>query len=289
MNEDDVFEHKEAMGYVEEQSPHKVQVTISCRNLIDMDGIGNKSDPFAVLYIKAEKDVKWQRVGRTKTIPNCLNPDFQETFFVNYHFERNQLLRVEIFDEDDDSNDLIGNFDCFLNKLLTAHNQTIKGELIMGQARAGTRGKIYLTANSVSKSNNVAKMSIQCRIIDKKNKAKKGFLCFCKPPKDNPFLIIEKLGPQIGRQNNWIRVYETETQTDILNPLYKKVNINMFNLCGGNSATMLRFSLFSRIEGAEKHLLYGRCETSAKEIQKRPEVERELINERGKPKVAGTI
>ena len=175
-----------------------------------MDGIGNKSDPFAILYIKAEKDNKWARVGITKTIPNCLNPDFQEEFLVNYQFEKNQIVKVEVFDEDDDENQLIGNFECFLNKLLTAHNQTIKGELVMTNSRSGTRGKIYLTANSVSKSNNAAKISMQCRIIDKKNKEKKGFLCFCKPPQDNPFLIIEKLGPQIGSKNNWQRVLKTE-------------------------------------------------------------------------------
>ena len=40
-----------------------------------MDGIG-ESDPFAIVYIKAEKDFKWQRVGRTETINNNLCPDF---------------------------------------------------------------------------------------------------------------------------------------------------------------------------------------------------------------------
>ena len=55
-----------------------------------------------------------------------------------------------------------------------------------------SRGRIFLVANSVSKSNNVAKFEIVCHVIDKKNKEKKGFLCFCKPPEDNPFLVIER-------------------------------------------------------------------------------------------------
>ena len=70
-----------------ETCPHKVQVSIMCRNLIDMDGIGNKSDPYAKLFAKAEKAEKWLYVGRTKTISNCLNPDFEEIFQINYHFE----------------------------------------------------------------------------------------------------------------------------------------------------------------------------------------------------------
>ena len=57
MGKDQIEEYAEHVDTI--QSPHKVQVTISCRNLIDMDGIGNKSDPYAILYAKAEKDLKW--------------------------------------------------------------------------------------------------------------------------------------------------------------------------------------------------------------------------------------
>lgn len=77
-----------------------------------------------------------------------------------------------------------------------------------------------------------------------------------------------------------------------MNPLFKKISINMFSLCSGNPSTPLRISLFSQVDmnlEDSKMLLYGRLETTAKEIEKRPTIERELINERGKPKVAGTI
>ena len=191
MAEDEIEEHSEAMGLVE--SPHKVQISLSCRGLADMDGIGGKSDPFAIVYVKGEKDLKWQRVGKTATIKDCLSPDFPEVFMVNYLFERNQIIKVEVFDEDeDDTSELIGNFECLLNKLLTNNNQTIKGELCMDTKRTGTRGKIYVTANSVSQSNDMAKMNITCHVIDRKKKDKQGFLCFCKPPEDNPWLLIER-------------------------------------------------------------------------------------------------
>ena len=45
-------------------------------------------------------------------------------------------------------------------------------------------------------------MSVQCK-VEAKNKEKKGFLCFCQPPEDNPFLVIEKMGPQEGTKMNW--------------------------------------------------------------------------------------
>lgn len=81
MGDDEIEEHAEAMDMI--KCPHKVQIRLSCRNLLDMDLTG-KSDPYAILYAKAEKEQKWQKIGKTKTIYNCLNPDFTENFFVNY-------------------------------------------------------------------------------------------------------------------------------------------------------------------------------------------------------------
>ena len=62
----------------------------------------DKSDPYAVLYVKAEGEKKWQRLGQTEVAWNNLNPIFIKTFMVNYLFEKNQTVKVEIYDYDDD-------------------------------------------------------------------------------------------------------------------------------------------------------------------------------------------
>ena len=136
----------------------------------------------------------------------------------------------------------------------------------------------------------MAKMNIVCHIIDKKNKDKKGFMCFCKPPEDNPYLIIERQGPSETSKINWVRVYESDVEEDCLDPHFKKISINLFHLCNGNKNMNLRFSLFTKTDSG-KSLLYGHSEISPKEIEDKisKKVERELINERAKPKVAGTI
>ena len=126
-----------------------------------------------------------------------------------------------MYDEDpDDQWDFIGNFECMLNKLLTAHNQTLKDHLVLKNTRAGSRGRIILTAHSVEQSNNMAKMDIVCRIVDFKNKNKKGFLCFCKPPEDNPKLVIERQGEALEGTNKikWVQVYESEVMIGNVNP-----------------------------------------------------------------------
>ena len=63
----------------------------SCGGLagLDNDGPGDKSDPYAIVYFKAEKDKKWTKLGRTETRTDDLNPDFDKVFDINYKFERN--------------------------------------------------------------------------------------------------------------------------------------------------------------------------------------------------------
>ena len=53
MKDDEIEEHAEAMDMIE--CPHKVQISLSCRNIADMD-LGGKSDPYAIIYAKAEKE-----------------------------------------------------------------------------------------------------------------------------------------------------------------------------------------------------------------------------------------
>lgn len=103
-------------------SPNSVNVYISCRNLIDLDLGISKSDPFAVMFLKSEHESIWQCLGRTETVWNNLNPDFLKFFKVNYYFEKNQFIRLEIYEQDDnDDHELIGFYECALNKILTAN------------------------------------------------------------------------------------------------------------------------------------------------------------------------
>ena len=278
------------------QSPHKIKIEIACKDLVDLDfGMGT-SDPFAILYVKGEKDQKWIKLGQTETINSQLSPTFEKIFEINYLFERNQIIRCEVFDEDEDgSSELIGNFDCPLNKLLVARNQSIKGELVLSQKSNNSkgRGKITLQASSVTDSNNQASMEIICHILDKKKKDKKGFLCFCKPPEDNPFLVIERQGNVEGNKIQWVEVYKSEVKEDTLAPEFIKISINLFRLCHGNKQLPLRFSLYSQSDPFGKPLLYGHqeltCQQILNSIAKYKDQGRELINEKAKPKVAGTI
>lgn len=99
---------------------HKVEIHIKCKDLVDLDVIG-KSDPYAILYVKAENDKKWQKLGQTEVQYDCLNPFFVKSFMINYLFEKNQTIKCEIYDFDEEEHEMIGQYSVQLNKLLTAH------------------------------------------------------------------------------------------------------------------------------------------------------------------------
>ena len=54
MTNDQIEEHKAQF----EKNAHRIEIRIKCKNLVDMDVVG-LSDPFAILYLKAEQEVKW--------------------------------------------------------------------------------------------------------------------------------------------------------------------------------------------------------------------------------------
>ena len=164
---------------IEEQKKHfdtanvheQVEIFISCKNLIDLDNL-DKSDPYAILNVQDENSKEWCSLGKTEVVANNLNPSFSKSFMVNYIFEKNQILKVEIFDADDgtDDDDLIGYYTVPLNQILTSKDQTKKGELITkeGKSTAGKRGSVKLKAEPVASSNKRIIFVPKCNLVPKK-------------------------------------------------------------------------------------------------------------------------
>ncbi|XP_033106485.1 copine-5-like [Anneissia japonica] len=100
----------------------KVEITVSCRNLIDKDVL-SKSDPICVLYTAQLGTDKFAEFERTEIIQNNLNPDFVKKFILDYYFEECQRLKFEIYDIDSASSklnrhDFLGAAQCSLGQIL---------------------------------------------------------------------------------------------------------------------------------------------------------------------------
>ncbi|XP_033942084.1 copine Va [Pseudochaenichthys georgianus] len=100
----------------------KVEITVSCRNLLDRDTF-SKSDPLLVLYTQGAECKQWREFGRTEVIDNTLNPDFIRKYILDYFFEEKQNLRFDVYDIDSKSPDLakhdfLGQVHCTLGEIV---------------------------------------------------------------------------------------------------------------------------------------------------------------------------
>ena len=227
-------------------------------------------------------------MGKTETIYNNLSPNFNKVFDISYYFEKNQIIRVDIYDaDDDDDHELIGTYQQNLNKLLTSAGQTIKADLnYNGDKGVKNRGKIIIRADSVNQCNHEVRMNIQAYLTTMQQK---GILCFCKGNSDHPYLTISRESQADDETHEqWIQVFESKIneETSKIFVDIKKIKIKLQRLCNNNKKLPLKFALYNFINN-EKRLLYGLLETNIETILKQPGTVFDLVDPKGK--VSGNI
>uniref|UniRef100_A0A8C2I7X0 Copine Va n=1 Tax=Cyprinus carpio TaxID=7962 RepID=A0A8C2I7X0_CYPCA len=138
----------------------KVEITVSCRNLLDRDTF-SKSDPckYFSFYIT--------EFGRTEVIDNTLNPDFVRKYILDYFFEEKQ--------------NLLGSPGSHLEKPL-------------GGIPGKNCGTIILTAEELGNCRDCATMQFCANKLDKKDFFGRSdpFMMFYRSNEDGTFTICHK-------------------------------------------------------------------------------------------------
>lgn len=150
-----------------------ISLHISCRNLADLDTF-TVSDPVCHVYVgEGEHQDRWKLYGKTEQIENNLNPDFVTHFEMDYYFEKEQRIKIEVYDVDITELEHIGNFETTLGAIMGSMNTTQMGELYLPKKKTKkSRGKIILRAEKVSTSNDLIKFSVNISNL----KSNKGWL-----------------------------------------------------------------------------------------------------------------
>uniref|UniRef100_A0A3B3TGG1 Copine family member 9 n=1 Tax=Paramormyrops kingsleyae TaxID=1676925 RepID=A0A3B3TGG1_9TELE len=170
----------------------KIEVTVSCRNLLDMDTF-SKSDPGTcpLLLITLQPPL----FGRTEVIENTLNPDFVRKFVLDFFFEEKQNLRFDVYNVDSRScniskHDFLGQTFCTLGEIIGSTGGRLEKTLsgIPGK-RCGT---VILTAEELSNCRDLATMQFCANKLDKKDFFGKSdpFLVFYRSNEDGTFTIL---------------------------------------------------------------------------------------------------
>lgn len=187
----------------------KIYLHISCRNLADLDTF-TVSDPVCHIYVGDGDDPNsWRLYGKTEQIENNLNPDFVTHFEMDYYFEKEQRIKVEVYDVDITELEHIGNCETTLGAIMSSINTTYMDDLLLpNKKKKKSRGKIILRAEKMSTSNDLIYFSVNIHNL----RSNKGWFC----GSDDPFFYIEKA--RNDNQDEFLKVIQSEPVRSNLNP-----------------------------------------------------------------------
>ncbi|XP_005084968.1 copine-5 isoform X2 [Mesocricetus auratus] len=251
----------------------KVEITVSCRNLLDKD-MFSKSDPLCVMYTQGMENKQWREFGRTEVIDNTLNPDFVRKFIVDYFFEEKQNLRFDLYDVDSKSPDLskhdfLGQAFCTLGEIVGSSGSRLEKPLTIGAFSLNSRtgkpmpavsnggvpgkkcGSIILSAEELSNCRDVATMQFCANKLDKKDFFGKSdpFLAFYRSNEDGTFTICHK----------------TEVMKNTLNPVWQTFSIPVRALCNGDYDRTIKVEVYDWDRDGS-HDFIGEFTTSYREL-----------------------
>eukprot|EP01091_Cochliopodium_minus_P012551 TRINITY_DN3823_c1_g1_i1.p1 TRINITY_DN3823_c1_g1~~TRINITY_DN3823_c1_g1_i1.p1 ORF type:complete len:724 (-),score=170.10 TRINITY_DN3823_c1_g1_i1:161-2263(-) len=250
----------------------KVELSISCENLINMDTF-SKSDPIVILYTLNDIG-KWHEYGRTEMIKDNLNPQFVKKFIINYHFEELQKLKFECYDIDAineplSKQDFIGEMYCTLAEIVTSSGQKIKRPLTISTNTSSVRGDIIISVEEVQDVNQVLNIQFSAKNLDKVD-----FFT-----KSDPFVVISK----VREDGQHIPVLKTEIQKKTQDPSWKSNVVSLQLLCNGDFDRPLIWEIFDYSRSGN-HTLIGLFQTSMRDLDEKKKREFEVINDKKKSK-----
>ncbi|XP_067915113.1 copine-8 isoform X1 [Heterodontus francisci] len=233
----------------------KVEITISCRNLLDRDTF-SKSDPICVLYLQGIGNKEWREYGRTEAIDNTLNPDFVRKFLLDYFFEERQNLRFDLYDVDSKSSnlsehDFLGQAFCTLGEIVGSQGSRLEKPLV------GIPGKkcgaIILTAEELSNCHDVVAMQFCANKLDKKDFFGKSdpFLVFYRSNEDGTTIKVEVYDWERDGSHDFIGEFTTnyrelsrgQSQFNVYEVLNPKKKAKKKKYINSGTVTLLSFAV----------------------------------------------
>ncbi|XP_063053858.1 copine-8 [Engraulis encrasicolus] len=211
----------------------KVEITVSCRNLLDRDTF-SKSDPICILYTQTIGNREWREFARTESIDNTLNPDFVRKFILDYFFEERQNLRFDLYDLDSKSEnlskhkDFLGQAYCTLGEVVGSLGSRMERPL-MGIPGKNC-GTIIVTAEELSNCRESVLLQFCGNKLDKKDFFGKSdpFLVFYRSNVDGTFTICHK----------------TEVVKNTLDPVWQAFKIPVRVLCNGDYDREIKIEVY---------------------------------------------
>ena len=246
----------------------KIELFFACRSLNKM---GSVSKPCLKLFRYLDTGQK-HLVGNTEIAHNNSNPDFHETFEIDFVFEKEQKYSAEIWeisDEDSMTGTLMGASEFTLGDIVgSQYNMKI---LKLSRNRQDQGGKCIVRVDQQS-SENKFEIFMDFQVLDI---PKSGFFASF-----NTFIKIYKRRLTKAQKNNreerdlnyedipaseWLLVYKTENIKETANPDFKSIRMRGSKLTDNDFNLPLKFEVM-KFKGTGRHYIIGKAFCNLNEL-----------------------
>lgn len=246
----------------------KVEVTISCKNLISTHIIKNKSDPYCVVLMKRAWQKKYKEIGRTETIQNTQNPQWLKKINIDYNFEIIQQIRFEVRDDGLAGSDFLGRHDTTLSELVATHGYESNGKLIseIDGVNYQECGEITIVTVELASCKKVVEIEFRAENLPKTSwfSSMKAFLLIYRSNEDGSYSAVMNTEP----------VHFTQ------NPTWHPFSIAVSALCNGDFDRCFKIDCYNYRDNG-KHKLIGTCYASLSNLylMSQRDESKNLVNE----------
>jgi len=233
-----------------------VQISISSSGLRALDKFSH-SDPMCVLYTKCGIRGHWVEEGRTESVKNTGDPEWQKTFNLKYYFHQKQSLRFCLFDVDSDSNDLadhdnLGTAECTLAQILATQENKVCLPLSPYRHSPGDCGYLVVRAVEVSDgTRDRVTLDLTAQNLDKKDLFSQS----------DPFYCVYRR----NTDGTDTLVYRSEWIKDTASPDWAPITLDCAKLCLGDWTRNLRIEVYDW-DSDGGHDFIGDCNTTMEEL-----------------------
>lgn len=130
---------------------------------------------------------------------NNLNPDFTTFIECDYFFEREQQIKMMVYDVDGSSKDFIGKNECTIAQIIGSVRQTYLADLTLENNKT-SRGKIIVRLDSVNVSNDEIRMKIKATL--------QPIQSLCCYGVNNPYFIFSRARDQTTG-SDFVRTFQS--------------------------------------------------------------------------------
>ncbi|XP_031628608.1 copine-9-like [Contarinia nasturtii] len=245
----------------------RIELSISCKNLMCTNVIKNRSDPYCVVLLKRGWQKHYQEIGRTECMGNTRNPNFRCKIVVDYNFEIVQNIQFVIRDRS--LRGYLGLYETTMSELVSCYAMQITRQLcakVDGNLYPN-RGEITVVAEEATSCKQMAEIEFRAQ-----NLPRSWFR------KNKPFLLISRS----NEDGSYSVVTNTEpSQTSCRDPVWQKFSIDIATLCNADFDRSFKIDCYN-FRDNDNHKLIGTCYASLHNLRKmcQNKESRTLVNEK---------